>query len=148
DEVVVVEAAGPLVHLVDDEDLAACRIGADVDIDVIAVRALGALQIAVVGRKLTGPRLAIGADAAADRALLVFDADRQALEGDVLLLVVAGRLLRLAGRMVDEVARRQHGGARGAWRRCQRRGHRQSPISSANSASASATFSAPPPFGP
>jgi hypothetical protein len=89
------------VHLIDDEDVRRGRVLADIDIDVLAVLPLGALNIAVGGGHGDGPFLAARPGAAALRALRILDGDVEAVYADVALGVIPGLDLRVGRRGVD-----------------------------------------------
>ena len=110
DDLVFVERAGLGVVLVDDERLAGRPLVADQNVDMVLVGAFGPFDVAVVAGHFDRPRLAVGVDAAAGRALRVLDGDRQAVEIDVALAVVAGRLLALGRFLIDARARRLYVG--------------------------------------
>ena len=86
------------VDLVDHKDLVAVWAWANKHIQLVAVCALGALELTIVVSHLGLPHDAIRRHAAADRVLGVLDLDLHAVQiDDVRLLVVAGFDLGLRG---------------------------------------------------
>ena len=98
---VLVELAGLGIHLVDDVHAARFGVRAHERVDVIAVRARGALHVAVGVRQRGLPRRAVAIGPAAHRAGRVLDRDRQARDVHVPLGIIAGRLLQLRRLHID-----------------------------------------------
>ncbi len=105
---VLVELAGLGVDLVDDEDGLAGRVLADECIQLVAVCALAAVDLAVVVAHRRGPGLAILVGAGAHRACRVLDVDLHAVQLDRALDVLARFLL--LGRGLWQVVQGRGGG--------------------------------------
>ena len=78
------------------------RFSPEVDVHLVAVRAFGALHVAVGGWHRDGPLRAVRAGAAALATLGVLDCDVEALDLHVALAVVAALSLGGAGVGLDE----------------------------------------------
>ena len=88
-----------LVHLVNDIDHAvpAIQVIGQEHVDMVAVNAFGATDVAVGVVHFLAPRLAAGVNATANTALRLLYGDVKAVDLDMALLVVAGFLLAVGG---------------------------------------------------
>src|SRR5512143_1369466 len=82
---VFVKPDDAVVELIDNEDLVASFVGANECIYLIAILALCAFDVTIIGGHPIGPRLAITIGAATDFTLRSLDADLESLEIDMLL---------------------------------------------------------------
>ena len=92
---VLVKLFGAGVDLINDVNLSAIGVRSDIAIDMVSVCALRPFDVAIVGGHDDRPPRTCGADAAARRALEVFNGNVEALKPHVMLLVVSGLFLRL-----------------------------------------------------
>ena len=100
-DLVLIERAGRQILLVDDDDDIAVEVVPEVDIDVIAIRAGGALDVAIVSRHLHRPGFAVLVLSCAQRAFRRLDGDVEPLPSNVPHLIVPGLLLAVRWRGVD-----------------------------------------------
>ena len=100
DDLVFIELAGAGVHLIHDQDVIRIRHVAHVEIDVIAVRAFRAPEIAVIGRHGDGPLRAIRAGAAPLGPFGRLNGQVQPVPAGVALAIVPRLFLRLGRRRV------------------------------------------------
>ena len=95
-DLVLVELSRVRVDLVDHENMLGLGPRADIDVDLLAVRALGAADVAVMRRHRDAPRLAIRIRAGALLALCGLDRHVHPVDRDVALAIVARLLLGVA----------------------------------------------------